>query len=118
MRIYNVEKEPKISDWKTFEFEERCKEIVGSKISGTKVHRVVKLEKNVEAIVKPIEVDLPLEGKIEVTPLFFVKYWFIGKILISLIFENAKDCTTATRNELKKTLTKLIIAFIYSPHQK
>ena len=50
LRIYNVEK-AKISDWKTFEFEERFKEILGSEISGTKVHRVVKLEKNVEAIV-------------------------------------------------------------------
>jgi hypothetical protein len=88
------------------EFEDRFKDILGLGIKGTKVCRVVVVEKNVKSVVKQIEEE-------KRTPIFFVEYGN-GEFLFSLIWigvdENGIDeQEKSVKEKLVTALAKLIV---------
>jgi hypothetical protein len=111
--VYNIEKE--IPEWGILEFEDNFLKIEVGDLK-VEVHRAARVRDYLDPIIKRQSIVLPslFEMRMEeipVTPLFFVTYGK-GKLLSSLIFENFKDHTEKTRNELKRMLAKLIMDFI------
>ena len=104
--VYNIEKDS-ISKWGILEFENGFER--KSKVIDIKVQRAAVVKEYLDPIIKSKEMSSPPQKK--VTPLFFVRYGD-GKLLSSLIFENAEDCSETTRNELERTLAMLIMDFI------
>jgi len=102
LRILNIEKNTNLCDWNV-EFEDNFNRIMED-IDDIKVHRVVILERNVEAIIKPKKL-----GIYETTPLFFLNYGD-GKFLISLVFfDNNKYPQNV---KMKEILAKIIVELV------
>ncbi len=101
LRVLNIENS-ELSRW-NIEFEDKFNRIMED-IDEIKVHRVVAVERNVEAIIKPKRLS-----QIGVTtPLFFVNYGD-GKLLISLVFF---DKEYPQNGKMKEILAKIIIELI------
>jgi len=101
LRVLNIEN-TNFCRWNV-EFEDKFNRIMED-IDEIKVHRVVILERNVEAIIKPKK----LEQIGETTPLFFVNYGD-GKFLISLVFF---DKGYPQNSKMKEILAKIIIELV------
>lgn len=100
LRVLNIEKTEHCK-WDV-EFEDKFNRTIED-INEVEVHRVVILERNVEAIIKPKP-----EQRGGITPLFFVKYGD-GKFLISLVFFDRKY---PQNDKMKVILAKIIIELV------
>jgi len=108
LRILNIEKNTDPCDWNV-EFEDNFNRIMED-IDDIKVHRVVILERNVEAIIKPKK-----PGTDETTPLFFLNYGD-GKFLISLVFFDNKKYPQNVK--IKEILAKIIIELVREKNKR
>jgi hypothetical protein len=113
--VYNIQEEP-ISNWGILEFEkrfERQSEVSDIKV---KVHRAAVVKEYLDPIIMSKDTKKILPPQ-KVTPLLFVRYGD-GKLLSSLIWENAQENNERIRNELKKLLAKLVIDLITNENKK
>jgi len=110
--VYKIEDSP-IFNWGVLEFEKEFENISSGNIE-VKVHRAAVCKDYLTPIIKPKEVELGPQFRINATPLFFVKYGDNdGKILISLIFENYSQ-----NSKMKEVIAKTIIKLIREKKQK
>lgn len=100
LRVLNTEN-TELYKW-IVEFEDEFDRITED-TGEIEVHRVVVVERNVQAIMKPKVIS---QG--DVTPLFFVNYGD-GKVLISLVF---LDREYPRNDEMKEILAKVVIKLI------
>jgi hypothetical protein len=100
LRVLNTEN-TELCKW-IVEFEDEFDRITED-TGEIEVHRVVVVERNVQAIMKPKVIS-----QRDVTPLFFVNYGD-GKVLISLVF---LDREYPRNDEMKEILAKVVIKLI------
>lgn len=98
-------------NWGVLEFADEFFKKFGVGDLEVKVHRAAEVKDFLDPIIKSQNLEWEAPKKPKVTPIFFVTYGD-GKLLSSLIFENFKDHSGKTRNELKRMLAMLIMDFI------